>query len=255
MLLCTDVGNTNIKFALYDGSTLKMKLTFSTTHHKTADDYAVELYAIFQLNNISTDEIDGSIISSVVPVVTTPLKKAVKKVTGIDSMIVEPGLKTGLDIRVDLPATVGADLVCTCVAVKELYPCPAIVVGLGTATTILYINEQKAYCGGSILPGIQISLDALTQRAALLTSVNLSEPKKVIGTNTTDLIQNGIIYGNASMIDGMIDHYENEIGQKCTHIATGGFAPLITKYCKKNLVVNDNLVLEGLRLIYNRNCE
>lgn len=254
MLLCTDVGNTNIKFALFNGDKLQMKLIFSTTHHKTADDYAVELYTIFQLNNVSADDIKGSIISSVVPVVTTPLKKAIKNVTGIESMIVGPGLKTGLDIRLDNPATVGSDIVCTCVALKELYPCPVIVVGLGTATTILYMNEQKAYCGGTILPGVQISLDALTKSAALLPSVNLNEPKKVIGTNTADCIQNGIIFGNASMIDGMIERFENEVGAKCTHIATGGFASTITKYCKTDITVNDDLILEGLRIIYNKNC-
>ncbi len=253
MLLCTDVGNTNIKFAIFDGDSLKIKLRLSTAHKKTADDYAVDLYTIFQINSINANDIDGSIISSVVPVVTTPLRNAIRTVTNIDSLVVGPGLKTGLDIRLDNPAAVGSDIVCTCVALKELYPCPVIVVGLGTATTILYMNEKKAYCGGTILPGIQISLDALTSSAALLPSVNLTTPKKVIGTNTADCIRNGIIYGNASMIDGMIERYEEETGQSCTHIATGGFAAMITKYCKKNIVVNDDLILEGLKIIYYRN--
>lgn len=253
MLLCTDVGNTNIKFALYKGDELLMKMHFSTNKKKTADDYAVDLYAIFQINNVDIKSISGSIISSVVPLVTVPLENAIKTVTGIESLVVGPGVKTGLDIRLDNPATVGSDIVCTCVAVKELYTCPAIIVGLGTATTILYMNENKAYCGGTILPGVQISLDALTSSAALLPAVNLSAPKKVIGTNTADCIRNGIVYGNASMIDGMIERYEQETGQSCIHIATGGFAQTITGCCKKDIIVNDDLVLEGLKIIYKKN--
>lgn len=253
MLLCTDVGNTNIKFALYKGDELLMKMRFSTNRKKTADNYAVDLYSIFQINNVDIQSISGSIISSVVPVVTSPLENAIKTVTGIDSMVVGPGVKTGLDIRLDNPATVGSDLVCTCVAVKELYPCPAIVVGLGTATTILYMNENRAYCGGTILPGVQVSLDALTSNAALLPAIKLSTPKNVIGTNTADCICNGIIYGNASMIDGMIERYEQEMHTPCTHLATGGFAQMITKFCKNDIIVNDDLVLEGLKIIYNKN--
>lgn len=253
MLLCTDVGNTNIKFALYKGDELLMKMHFSTNKKKTADDYAVDLYAIFQINNVDIKSISGSIISSVVPLVTVPLENAIKTVTGIESLVVSPGVKTGLDIRLDNPATVGSDIVCTCVAVKELYTCPAIIVGLGTATTILYMNENRAYCGGTILPGVQISLDALTSSAALLPAVNLSAPKKVIGTNTADCIRNGIVYGNASMIDGMIERYEQETGQSCIHIATGGFAQTITGCCKKDIIVNDDLVLEGLKIIYKKN--
>ena len=255
MLLCTDVGNTNIKFAIFDGDKLLMKLRFATNNSKTADDYAVELYTIFEINNVDVTKIKGSIISSVVPTITAPLIDAIKTVTDIDSLVVGPGLKTGLDIRLDNPATVGSDIVCICVALKELYPCPAIVVGLGTATTILYINSNKANCGGVIFPGVQVSLEALTNRCALLPSVNIVEPKKVIGTNTSDCIRNGIIFGNASMIDGMIERYEEESGEKCTLVATGGFASSVVKHCKKNITVNDDLVLLGLKIIYNKNCE
>lgn len=253
MLLCTDVGNTNIKFALYDKEKLLMKLRFSTNQSKTADDYAVDLYTIFQINNVDAEKISGSIISSVVPAVTDPLKNAINTVTGIESLVVGPGIKTGLDIKLDNPSTVGSDIVCICVALKELYPCPVIVVGLGTATTILYMNENKAYCGGAILPGIQVSLDALTNKCALLPSVNFSSPKKTIGTNTVDCMRSGIVYGNAAMIDGMIERYEKEVKQKCTLVATGGFASVIIKYCKKDIAVNEELVLEGLKIIYEKN--
>lgn len=253
MLLCTDVGNTNIKFALYDKEKLLMKLRFSTNQSKTADDYAVDLYTIFQINNVDAEKISGSIISSVVPAVTDPLKNAINTVTGIESLVVGPGIKTGLDIKLDNPSTVGSDIVCICVALKDLYPCPVIVAGLGTATTILYMNENKAYCGGAILPGIQVSLDALTNKCALLPSVNFSSPKKTIGTNTVDCMRSGIVYGNAAMIDGMIERYEKEVNQKCTLVATGGFASVIIKYCKKDITVNEDLVLEGLKIIYEKN--
>ena len=253
MLLCTDVGNTNIKFALYKGEKLLMKLRFSTNRSKTADDYAVDLYTIFKINNVNVTEISGSIISSVVPLVTDLLKKAIMTVANVDSLVIGPGIKTGLDIRLDNPGAVGSDIVCMCVALKEYYPCPVIVVGMGTATTILYMNENKAYCGGVILPGVQISLDALTARCALLPSVNFSAPQKAIGTNTADCIRSGIIYSNAAMIDGMIDRFEEEVQQKCTLVATGGMAQHIVSYCKKNIIINDDLVLEGLRLIYEKN--
>ena len=202
MLLCTDVGNTNIKFALYKGEKLLMKLRFSTNRSKTADDYAVDLYTIFRINNVDVNEINGSIISSVVPIVTDLLGKAIFTVANVESLVVGPGIKTGLDIRLDNPGAVGSDIVCMCVALKEQYPCPVIVIGMGTATTILYMNEHKAYCGGVILPGVQISLDALTAKCALLPSVSFSAPQKAIGTNTADCIRSGIIYGNAAMIDG-----------------------------------------------------
>ncbi len=253
MLLTADVGNTNIKLGIFDGNKLKFKLVFSTDKSKTADEFAVELYTFCQIYNINPDMIDSSIISSVVPGITEPLKSAILTVTGVKSLVIGPGIKTGLDIRLDNPSAVGSDIVCICVALKELYPCPVIVVGLGTATTILYINENRAYAGGVILPGVQISLDALTSRCALLPSVNIANPKKIIGTNTSECIKSGVVYGNASMIDGMIDRFEQEAGQKCTLVATGGLASSIIGYCKKDITVIDDLVLEGLKIIYDKN--
>ena len=218
MLLCTDVGNTNIKFALYEGDKLKVRLKFSTDASKTDDEFAVELYTIFRLNAVDRKEIEGSIISSVVPMVTEPLVKAIKKVTGLNSIVLGPGVKSGLDLRIDNPASLGTDIVAMCVAVKELYTCPAVVIGLGTATTILYMDEKKRYCGGAISPGVSISLDALTNHGALLPSVNLSSPEKVINTNTEDCIRSGVIFGTACMLDGMIDRYNEEAGVKAAVI-------------------------------------
>lgn len=253
MLLCTDVGNTNIKFALYENDKQIVKVRFSTEAKKTDDELAVELYTIFHINNVDINKIDGSIISSVVPVVTEALTKAIKTVTGNDSIVLGPGVKSGLDLRIDNPSTLGSDIVAMCVAVKELYSCPAIIIGLGTATTILYLNEKKCYCGGAISPGIGISLDALTNHGALLPSIELQPPKKVINTNTEDCIRSGVILGTASMLDGMIDRYNEEAGVDSFVVASGGLASAVIGNCKHDIIVNDDLVLEGLRLIYLKN--
>lgn len=253
MLLCADVGNTNIKFALYNGDDQVLKLRFSTMSDKTDDDFAVDLYSIFRMKGISTDDIDGSIISSVVPKVTAPLCSAIKKVTGTEPLVLGPGVKTGLDLRIDNPSSLGSDLVAMCVAVKENYTCPAIVIGMGTATTIVYLNENKCYCGGAILPGVSISLDALTNNGALLPSIELKATKKVICTNTEECIRSGVVLGTACTIDGMIERFCKEASCTPTLIATGGLAAAIVKNCKNDIIVNDDLILEGLINIYNKN--
>ncbi len=253
MILCTDVGNTNIKFALYENDKQINKLRLSTDPKKTDDEFAVELYTIFNINKIDGKKIDGSIISSVVPAVTEPLAKAIKTISGCDSIVLGPGVKSGLDLRIDNPSTLGSDIVAMCVAVKEMYSCPAVIIGLGTATTIVYLNENKCYMGGAISPGIGISLDALTNHGALLPSIELKPPKKIISTNTEDCIRSGVIFGTASMLDGMIDRYNEEAGVNSTVVATGGLASTVVGNCKHDIIVNDDLVLEGLRLIFNKN--
>lgn len=253
MLLCIDVGNTNIKLALYENDKIILKLRVATDSKKTEDEFAAELHAVFMINHVDIKNIKGSIISSVVPRVTKPLCDAVKKLMGIDTIVVGPGVKSGLDLRIDNPASLGADLLCMCVAAKELYLCPAIVIGLGTATTIVYLNEKKCYCGGAITAGVNISLDALTNNGALLPSVDLVPPKKSICTNTEDCIKSGIIFGTACMLDGMIERFNEETGDIAAVIATGGLAQSIVTNCKNNIIINDDLVLEGLKIIYNKN--
>lgn len=253
MLLCIDVGNTNIKLALYENDKIILRLRFSTDSKKTEDEFAAELHNVFMINNVDIKKLQGSIISSVVPRVTKPLCDAVKKLTGVKTVVVGPGVKSGLDLRIDNPATLGADLLCMCVAVKELYSCPAVVIGLGTATTIMYLDKNKRYCGGAITAGVNISLDALTNNGALLPSVDLIPPQKAVSTNTEDCIKSGIIYGTASMLDGMIERFNEETGFESTVIATGGLAQSIVTNCKHKIITNDDLVLEGLRIIYNKN--
>ena len=253
MLLCIDVGNTNIKLALYESDKIILKLRVATDMRKTEDEFAASMHAVFLINNVDSKDIDGAIISSVVPKVTKPLCDAVKKLTGVNTVVVGPGVKSGLDLRIDNPASLGADILCMCVAAKELYPCPSIVIGLGTATTIVYLNKNKCYCGGAITAGVNISLDALTNKGALLPSVDLNPPEKSVCTNTEDCIKSGIIFGTACMLDGMIERYIEETGEIETIVATGGLAQSIAKNCKNEIIINDDLVLEGLKIIYSKN--
>ncbi len=253
MLLTADVGNTNIKLGIFDEDELIHLLRFSTDTCKTSDEFAVELYTFFQIYGIDAKKINGSIISSVVPQVTTPLRRAIQTVTGVKSYVVGPGLKTGLDLKVDHPETVGADMVAGCVGACEKYGGPLIAVFMGTATTIVYVDANKTYLGVAIAPGVGISLDALTQNGALLSSVDLKAPKKSIATNTTDCIRSGIVFGTACMLDGMIERFYAERNEKCKVIATGGYAKQMIKNCIHDIIYDENIILEGLNFIYKRN--
>ncbi|MCH5300271.1 MAG: type III pantothenate kinase [Ruminococcus sp.] len=249
MLLVADVGNTNTKIGIFDKEELKFKLVFATDQSKTSDEIAVELYTFFQIYNIDANKIDSSIISSVVPKVTRPLKTAVKTVTGTRSLVVGPGIKTGLDIKIDHPETLGADIVAGSVASCKKYGCPNITIFMGTATAVVFNDENGAYCGGAIMPGVSISLDALTAHGALLSSVDLIAPKKTICTNTADCIRSGVVLGNAFMLDGIIDSFFEETGKECAVISTGGLSSQIIKNCKHKIINDENLILDGLRFI------
>lgn len=253
MLLTADVGNTNIKLGLFDGDRLVHKLRVSTNPAKTSDEFTVELYTFFQIYNIDRSKVDGSIISSVVPKVTQPLREAIQIVTGVKSMIIGPGLKTGMELKIDHPETMGADLVCGCVGAYQKYGGPLIMIFMGTATVIAYVDEHFSYRGGIIAPGVNISLDALTSRGALLPSVDMRPPKKVICTNTVDCIRSAMTHGTACMLDGMIDKFTEEAGKECTLVATGGLAPMMIKNCRHEITFDENIILDGLCCIYRKN--
>lgn len=253
MLLTIDVGNTNIKLGIYDGDELHRIIKISTDSHKTADEIAVDLYTLLQVYSVDSYDIDGCIICSVVPRITNRLKAAVKSVTGVDALIVGPGIKTGVNICIDDPATLGADLVVACAGAQSMFPIPCIVISMGTATAMFVIDKNKRMLGGTIAPGVSISLDALTSHGALLPSISLNAPKNVIGKNTDDSIRAGVVIGTACMIDGMISKIEEEIGSKCTVVATGGIAPMIVNSCSHDIILKDDLILEGLRIIYYKN--
>ncbi|MCD8026934.1 MAG: type III pantothenate kinase, partial [Clostridiales bacterium] len=212
MLLTADVGNTNIKFGIFDGDDLRFKLRVATDKSKTPDEFAVELYTFFQIHGIDKNQIDSSIISSVVPQIIHPLKSAVYTVLGVDSLVIGPGIKTGLDIKIDHPEALGADIVAGCVGACKKYGCPSIVIFMGTATAIVYVDKNGTYRGGAISPGVGISLDALISHGALLPSVDLITPKRVIGTNTADCMRSGIMFGTACMLDGMTDRFIEQAG-------------------------------------------
>lgn len=253
MLLTADIGNTNIKFGIFDGRELIRTLTMSCNKAKTADEYGVELYSLIRVMGIHREDFTGCIISSVVPLVTTRIEDAVRSILDIEPMIVGPGVKTGLNIRIDDPSTLGADLVCACVAANAHNSAPMIVISMGTATVWCVIDKNGSMIGCPIAPGVSVSLEALTKNTALLQGVAFNAPDSVIGKNTDKSIRAGVVWGTVCMIDGMIGMIEKELGQECKVLATGGLADKIIRYCSHDITVKKNLIMEGLRLIYERN--
>lgn len=253
MLSTVDIGNTNIKMGFFENEELKFTFTFSTKHSWTADEYASDLYSLMRVNGIKKSDIDGCILSSVVPQINARICAAFEQVCRIKPLIVGPGIKTGLNIRIEDPSTLGSDLVVSCVAANRYYPNPTIVISMGTATVFCVIDKDGSMLGGPIAPGVNISLEALTKGTALLYSVSLDAPKSVIGKNTDKSIRAGVVWGSACMIDGMIDKIESELGEKCTLVATGGLSYSIIKNCTHQIEIRPDLIMQGLRLIYEKN--
>jgi type III pantothenate kinase len=206
-----------------------------------------------RLYNVDIKSISGVIISSVVPPVTRNIISAVKSLTGITPLIVEQGLKTGLNIKIEDSSSLGSDLVCGAVAAKTLYKCPCIAIDLGTVTKIMALDSSGTLIGGVLAPGVGASFEMMASKTALLPLVGAETPGKVIGTNTAECIKSGVLYGTACMLDGFIEKFEVELRQECTVVATGGFSELIVSYCKRKPELNRWLVSEGLRIIYEKN--
>jgi type III pantothenate kinase len=253
MILTADIGNTNITLGVFQGDSLVFISRLATQRHRTAEQYAIELDAIFRLEGLSSD-FDGAIISSVVPELTSTFKYAIKKVTGCDSLIVAAGIKNGLKIATDNPKELGADLVAGAVGAISQYQLPCLVMDLGTATKISVIDEGGVFVGCTIAPGIGISLDALSLRTSQLPAIELSAPDHAIGTNTIECIRSGTVLGNAAMLDGMANRLEKALGKEIkTLVATGGLAKEIVACCEKDIIFNKDLVLQGLLAIYRKN--
>ena len=180
-------------------------------------------------------------------------KLAAEKILKKDVMVVGPGVKTGLNILLDNPSEMGADRVADAVAAMTLYPVPLVIVDMGTATTVSVVDEKKRFMGGMILPGVQVSLDALTARASQLSGISIEEPRRIIGKNTVDCMKSGILYGNAAAVDGIVERIEEELGQKVTAIATGGMSRKIIPHCKREMIWDGDLLLKGLLFIYEKN--
>ncbi len=258
MLLTVDIGNTHITIGGFQTEETAAQsplfiARFLTEHRKTDDQYAMAISQLFSLYQINARSVADIIICSVVPELSDTVKHAFAKVTGITPMLLGPGIKTGLNIRIDNPAQLGADLVAGAVAAAAKYPLPCIIFDFGTATTISVIDEKGCFLGGTICAGITITLEALASNTALLPHINVEKPKTVIGTNTIHSMQAGAVYGTAAMIDGLADRMEAELGQSATLVATGGFANLIVPACKRKLEISEHLLLDGLRMIYHKN--
>lgn len=253
MVLAVDIGNSNIVLGCFEGDSILFIERLSTNQNSTALEYTVLIKTILELNDLSNASFQGGIISSVVPSVTQTVKEAMIRLTGKPVMVVGPGLKTGLKILLDNPAQLGSDRVADAVAAINEYPCPIIMVDMGTATTVSVIDRDKNFLGGMIIPGLRVSLDSLTMRTSQLPKISLDPPKKVIGSNTIDCMKSGIIYSTASSIDGVVDRIEEELGEKCTVISTGGLSKAIIPFCKRDIIIDDKLLLKGLVIIYNKN--
>lgn len=253
MILAIDIGNTNITIGGFYGEEMRFVARISTDATKTADEYSSQILHMLSLYGLDRAEVCGAIISSVVPPLTAIMSKAIKTVYGVDSLLVGPGIKTGIGIHCDNPASVGADLICACVAAHYLHGSPSLIIDMGTATKMMVVDKSGAFIGVSIMPGVMMGLLGLSSGTAQLPQVSLDAPSRVIGKNTADCMKSGAIYGNAAMLDGMIDRFNEEYGEPLPVIATGGYSHAIIKHCKHKIELDDDLVLRGLHIIYKKN--
>lgn len=253
MILVMDTGNTNIVLGVYDKGQLKYHWRMETYRHKTEDEYAMQVKSLFMHVGLTFEEVNGIIISSVVPPVMFPLEQMCQKYFNQKPLIVGPGIKTGLNIQYENPREVGADRIVNAVAAIEEYGSPLVIVDFGTATTYCYINSDGGYMGGAIAPGIGISMEALFDRASKLPRIKLSKPDHVVGKNTISAMQSGIVYGYVGQVEGIVNRMKAQSKEVPKVIATGGLADLIASETSIIDVVDNYLTLKGLYLIYERN--
>lgn len=256
MLMALDVGNTNIVIALYDGDRLRRSWRMSTDKNRSGDEMGMTLLSFLQTEGVEALQIDDVIISSVVPPIMHSLGNAVRRYLQCEPMIIGPGVKTGLNIRYDNPREVGADRIVNAVAAVKKYGAPVIIVDFGTATTYCAVDRKGDYIGGVITPGVQISLDALFERAAKLPRVEILKPDTLIGRNTVSAMQAGAVYGQIGQADYIVSRMREELGEPdCKAVATGGLANLIVPETETISEVDSMLTLDGLKLIYDKNKE
>ena len=253
MVLAIDIGNTNITLGGFEEDKLLFVARISTDASKTADEYASKILHTLSLYNTDAGSVTGAIISSVVPPLNSIIKKAVNFIYGVTPLIVGPGIKTGINIHCDNPSSVGSDIICACVAAHHIYQSPSLIVDMGTATKIMVMDKKGTFIGVSIIPGVLMGLKALSSGTAQLPQVSLEAPPSVIGKNTADCMKSGVVFGNASLIDGMIDRFCEETGENLHVYATGGLASTIVTYCKHKITLDEHMVLKGLNIIYKKN--
>jgi len=253
MILAIDVGNTNIVLGTIENGEIDNIVRIHTDPRLTGTEYALTLRQIADFYGFDLKSMEGAIISSVVPPVTESLKLAVERTLGKKPLIVGPGMKTGLNVRIDDPSTVAADLIVSSVAAISFYGSPVIVIDMGTATTMVVIDREGCYKGGAIVPGLKLSYASLASGTSLLPDISIIPPKKVVATNTVDCMRSGAVYGTAALLDGMIERMEEELGYKCAVVATGGLAQSIVGHCRHEISYDGDLILKGLWTLYQKN--
>ena len=255
MLLAIDIGNTHIKFGLFQDQKLEHKVRLVTDQQRTEDEYGVLLVQALAQRGLTPDDVDAAIVASVVPELTDGIVAMVRRLFGREPLVLGPGLKTGMPVLYDSPREVGPDRIADAVAAYERFHGAAIVVDFGTATTFNCISPKGEYLGGVIVPGIRVALDALLAAAAKLSRAELTEPPRVLGRNTAHALQSGAVFGSASLVDGLVERLEVELGFPCEVVATGGLASVIAKHSRKIKSVVPDLTLEGLRILHERNAD
>ena len=254
MHICMDIGNTNIVIGIFEDDKIVNRFRFSTNTLMTADEYGIKLMQLFNFNNINKDLIDGVIVSSVVPELDFIIKTMIKKYLGLEPIIVGPGVKTGIHIKLDNPKQLGADLLVGAVGVVEKYGANSLIIDIGTALTIVYVNEKKEFMGGAIMPGIRTAFSTLALKTSKLEDVGLEDVKEILGKDTKSCLQSGMVFGWASLVEGMIKRYLDLYG-KMNVVMTGGEARFIINHIdpELNIIYDDDLLLDGLNIIYQKN--
>ena len=255
MILAIDMGNSNIVIGGIDETNTHFMERITTDTRKTDLEYAVSLKSILDLHHIAAEDLEGAILSSVVPPLNAVITEAVRKVTGLACKLVGAGMKTGMNIRMDDPKHIGSDLIVDSVAAKANYPLPIIVIDMGTATSITALDKNGDYVGGVIHPGLRVSLNTLSGSTAQLPSIDLESPGRALAKNTIEAMQSGILYGTAGMLDGILSRMEKELGSKATIVATGGLARFVTPLCSHQIEFDDLLLLKGLLILYRKTAE
>ena len=253
MLLALDIGNTNIVAGCIGDEGILFSERIKTDTSKTDLEYVVLFDALLDLHDVNKEEIEGVAVSSVVPQVNTVITAAVKKMFVKAPMFVGPGIKTGINIAIDDPSTAGSDLIVDAVAGLNDYGAPLIMIDMGTATTVFVIDENRNFIGGAIMPGVGATMDSLVNKTSQLPRISLDAPKKVIGRNTVDSMKSGIILGQVSALDGMVERIWDELGYETKVVATGGLAPAMIPNCKHDVIIDSDMILKGLKIIYEKN--
>lgn len=255
MILTIDVGNTNVVLGCVEDGVVISRSRLATNTSDLPNDYAMKMRQSFAFDSIDYHEFEGAILSSVVPQVNRAIRSAVRKLTGLECIIVGAGIKTGVNVKIDDPGTLAGDLITGTVGALSMYKPPIIIVDMGTATTIVAVDKDGAYIGGAIVPGVNLSFEALSQGTSLLPNISIEAPRKCIATNTVDSMKSGAVFGTAAMVDGMIDRMEEELGQSATVVATGGLSGGIIPYCKHEIKHEPDLLLKGLAILYHKNAK